>query len=205
MKKILLTLFTFTMLISPVFSQEQLNDTSVEPVEEKTQVEDEKTNSTTSINKYFELELKRGTQNPLTKTIPFTVYVTPKINSSKTQILWNVPAVFDVERKHSEFVSLTKGQTYSFSASLTPQKSGSYEVSVNVISWQTDSNKANSADYKLVIDKSLTVQPVDTMYTVYIILFIVGVIGVFVLLFFLIKKGANVLTKKAKSWLTPHY
>ncbi len=127
MKKILLTLFTFTMLISPVFSQEQLNDTSVEPVEEKTQVEDEKTNSTTSINKYFELELKRGTQNPLTKTIPFTVYVTPKINSSKTQILWNVPAVFDVERKHSEFVSLTKGQTYSFSASLTPQKSGSYE------------------------------------------------------------------------------
>ena len=205
MKKILLTLFTFTMLISPVFSQEQLNDTSVEPVEEKTQVEDEKTNSTTSINKYFELELKRGTQNPLTKTIPFTVYVTPKINSSKTQILWNVPAVFDVERKHNEFVSLTKGQTYSFSASLTPQKSGSYEVSVNVISWQTDSNKANSADYKLVIDKSLTVQPVDTMYTVYIILFIVGVIGVFVLLFFLIKKGANVLTKKAKSWLTPPY
>ena len=205
MKKILLTLFTFTMLISPVFSQEQLNDTSVEPVEEKTQVEDEKTNSTTSINKYFELELKRGTQNPITKTIPFTVYVTPKINSSKTQILWNVPAVFDVERKHNEFVSLTKGQTYSFSASLTPQKSGSYEVSVNVISWQTDSNKANSADYKLVIDKSLTVQPVDTMYTVYIILFIVGVIGVFVLLFFLIKKGANVLTKKAKSWLTPPY
>jgi len=205
MKKILLTLFTFIMLISPVFSQEQLNDTSVEPVEEKTQVEDEKTNSTTSINKYFELELKRGTQNPLTKTIPFTVYVTPKINSSKTQILWNVPAVFDVERKHNEFVSLTKGQTYSFSASLTPQKSGSYEISVNVISWQTDSNKANSADYKLVIDKSLTVQPVDTMYTVYIILFIVGVIGVFVLLFFLIKKGANVLTKKAKSWLTPPY
>ena len=205
MKKILLTLFTFTMLISPAFSQEQLNDTSVEPVEEKTQVEDEKTNSTTSINKYFELELKRGTQNPITKTIPFTVYVTPKINSSKTQILWNVPAVFDVERKHNEFVSLTKGQTYSFSASLTPQKSGSYEVSVNVISWQTDSNKANSADYKLVIDKSLTVQPVDTMYTVYIILFIVGVIGVFVLLFFLIKKGANVLTKKAKSWLTPPY
>ncbi len=38
---------------------------------------------------------------------------------------------------------------------------------------------ASSADYKLVIDKSLTVQPVDTMYTVYIILFIVGVIGVF--------------------------
>ena len=55
MKKILLTLFTFTMLISPVFSQEQLNDTSVEPVEEKVQVEDKETNTTTSINKYFEL------------------------------------------------------------------------------------------------------------------------------------------------------
>jgi len=205
MKKILLTLLTFTMLISPVFSQEQLNDASAEPVEEKIQIEDKETNTTTSINNYFELELKRGTQNPITKTIPFTVYVTPKINSSKTQILWNVPTVFDVERKHNEFVSLTKGQTYSFSASLTPQKSGSYEVSVNVISWQTDSNKSNSADYKLVIDKSLTVQPVDTMYTVYIILIIVGIIGVFVLLFFLIKKAANVLIKKAKSWLTPPY
>ena len=162
MKRILLTLLTFTMLISPVFSQEQLNDASAEPVEEKIQIEDKETNTTTSINNYFELELKRGTQNPITKTIPFTVYVTPK-------------------------------------------KSGSYEVSVNVISWQTDSNKSNSADYKLVIDKSLTVQPVDTMYTVYIILIIVGIIGVFVLLFFLIKKAANVLIKKAKSWLTPPY
>lgn len=205
MKRILLTLLAFTMLISPVFSQEQLNDASAEPVEEKVEVEDKETNTTTSINKYFELELKRGTQNPITKTIPFTVYVTPKINSSKTQILWNVPTVFDVERKHNEFVSLTRGQTYSFSASLTPKKSGSYEVSVNVISWQTDSNKSNSANYKLVIDKSLTVQPVDTMYTVYIILIIVGIVGVFVLLFFLIKKAANVLTKKAKSWLTPPY
>jgi len=43
------------------------------------------------------------------------------------------------------------------------------------------------------------------MYTVYIILIIVGIIGVFVLLFFLIKKAANVLIKKAKSWLTPPY
>jgi hypothetical protein len=36
MKKNITYTFTFTMLISPAFSQEQLNDTSVEPVEEKT-------------------------------------------------------------------------------------------------------------------------------------------------------------------------
>ena len=196
MKKIFVALFALTILITPVFAQQELTNTEIEI---------EETQATTSTDQYFVLELKKGTQNPITKKIPFTIYITPNINSSKTQILWDVPSVFNIEKKHKEFVSLTKGQTYSFSASLTPNKSGLYEVSVNVISWQTDSNKSNSANYNIAIDKSLTVQPVDTMYYIYILLFILGIIGVSILLFLLIKKGATILAKKAKTWLTPPY
>lgn len=196
MKKVIFALFIFSIFIIPVFAQQELTNSETEI--EETQV-------TTSTDQYFVLELKKGTQNPITKKIPFTVYITPNINSSKTQILWNVPTVFNVERKHNEFVSLTKGQTYSFSSSLTPKKLGLYEVSVNVISWQTDSNKSNSVSYNIAIDKSLTVQPVDTMYYIYILLFVLIVAGICVLLFFLIKKISTILANKAKTWLTPPY
>lgn len=196
MKKIIFALFIFSIFIIPAFAQQELTNS-------ETEIED--TQITTSTDQYFVLELKKGTQNPITKKIPFTVYITPNINSSKTQILWNVPAVFNVEKKHNEFVSLTKGQTYSFSSSLTPKKLGLYEVTVNVISWQTDSNKSNSVSANIAIDKSLTVQPVDTMYYIYILLFVLIVAGICVLLFFLIKKISTILANKAKTWLTPPY
>ncbi len=204
MKKILLTLFTIFLFSSTVLAQElDLIDTSLESEEQVENVVDEKTTKTSS--PYFELELTRGAQNPLTKKIPLKVIITPKINSSRTQILWNVPTVFTVHKDHNEFVSLNKGQTYTYTASLEPNKEGPYNISVNVISWQVDSNKSNSADISLTISKSLVVTPIDTMYYVYILLYVLLAISIIAILAFLISKGIKILVKKAKIWFTPPY
>ncbi len=200
-------LFITTLLLlssTTVFAQDQLLiDTQLE--NETVQIEDEKTHTVTSSNQYFELELKKGTQNPFTKTIPFTVRITSKIDSSKTQILWNVPTVFKVNKNHNEFVSLKRDQSYTFSATLKPEREGNYDISVNVISWQYDSNKSNSANYNISLDESLVIQPVEAMYTLYIILFIIGILGGTALIVFLIIKGVKILTQKAKVWFTPPY
>lgn len=196
MKKILLTLLAFLLLSGVALAQQSDN------IENDLVID---TNTSETSSQYFNIELKKGVQNPITKKIPFKIVITPKINSSKTQILWNVPTVFTVTKNHSEFVSLIRDQTYTYSALLKPNKEGSYNISVNVVSWQTDSNKSNSADTNITLNKSLIVSPIETMYIVYIFLIVLLVAGIATLIIFLLSKGIKLLVKKAKIWFTPPY
>lgn len=208
MKKLLISISI--LLLSFTFLNAQENDTEITQQqvvlqEESIQISDEDSNSTISTNQYFELELKRGIQSPLTKEIPFTLYITPKIDSSKTQILWNVPTSFTLDKNHDEFVSLNKDETYSYSVSLKPEKEGSFDIAVNVISWQFNSNKSNSVNYNISLNKSLVVQPVDTIYTIFVILIILGVLLLLALSVYIVKKSLNFFIKKIKIWLTPPF
>lgn len=204
MRKFFYILLLLSLFPSPLFAQEDLSIDDTQ-ISESVQTEDEQTHTVTSVNQYFVLELKRGIQNPLNKRIPFTVYITPKIDSSRTQILWNVPTIFEVDLRHPEFVSLQKDQTYSFTSTFKPERSGSYDISVNIISWQFDSNKSNSANYNISIGDNLVVQPVDTMYYVYILLIILAFVGGCALLVFTVIKLIKLGSKKVKAWLTPPY
>ena len=203
MKKFLLALTIISTFSSTIFAQQPNIEDSLQ--KEEVIMENTSEEKPLTSSQYFEIELIRGTQNPITKKIPLNVVITPKINSSKTQILWNIPTVFTITKNHSEFVSLNKGQTYTFKASLEPKKSGRYNVSVNVISWQTDSNKANSSSININLSNSLVVTPIETMYIVYIIIYVLLFIGVIGLLAFLLSKGIKILVKKAKIWFTPPY
>lgn len=204
MKKIILLLFTMFIFSSSILAQESDTiDTNLENEQQVENIVDDKTIRTSS--PYFELEFVRGAQNPLTQKIPLKVTITPKINSSRTQILWNVPTVFEVNTNHPEFVSMNKGQTYTYTASIKPIKEGPYSISVNVISWQADSNKSNSADLSITINKSLIVTPIDTMYYIYILIYVLIAVGIVALLVFLISKGIKTVVKRAKIWFTPPF
>ena len=167
------------------------------------ELEDENPNTSITSNDYFYLELTKNTQNPFNKKISFTINITPKIDSPKTQIIWSTPSVFTVEKEHSDFVSLSKGETYSYSAKLNPNKEGTYTLSVNVVSWQYNSNKSASVDYNMTINKSLILQPVDSTFIITLVLFILGVIGGSALLIYISIKSIKKLAIKAKIWLTP--
>ncbi len=208
MKKLLITIFILVLSFTLLNAQEsdlELSEPQVQLEQESVQISDEKKNTVTSTNQYFDLELKKGIQSPLTKKIPFTIYITPKIDSSKTQILWNIPTSFVLEKNHSEFVSLNRGETYSYSATLKPEEEGSFDIAVNVISWQYNSNKSNSVNYNISLNKSLVIQPVDTMYTILVILLILGVLLLTALFIYILKKSITFFTKKIKVWLTPPF
>ncbi len=203
MKKIFFTLFLLFFLTIPIFAQETEMDLLNEEVEIKNQVTDIENSTVTSTNQYFKLELKRGVQSPITKKIPFTVYITPKMDSPKTQITWNIPTSFKLEQKHEEYVSLKKDQTYSFSASAKPEQKGTYDITVNVISWQYNTNKSNSAYYNITLDKSLVIQPLDPKYTLLLLLFVFGVLVASGALIFVLIKSLKIIIKKVKVWITP--
>lgn len=185
MKKILLLTLLLLLNISPILAQEE--------------------EGIVSSNAYFDLRLTRGVQSPINKSIPFTVYITPKIDSPRTQILWDVPTVFNLKTKHTEFVNLEKGKTYKYSASLTPDRDGAFNIAVNVISWQHDTNKTNTVKETITIGKGLTIQPPDARYTTGLIIFVLAVIlGIVGFLFALVKIIQHFITD-IKKWLTPPY
>ncbi len=200
MKKILLTLLILSFSFNFAFAQD-IDDTTLN--EEETLVDSEE--EPVSKNAYFDLELIRGTQNPLNREIPFTIRITPKLDSPKTQILWDIPIVFTLKTKHSEFVSLEQGKTYSYSATIKPQREGSYNIVVNVISWQHDTNKTNSVRDTLTLNRGLTVQPADPQYTLMVLLIIAGVLILSGISIFVLVKVVKKSITKLKKWLTPPF
>jgi len=187
MKNILLVLQLLTVLLVPssvIFAQEQEL-------------------STETSTQYFDLSITRDIQSAWNKSVPYTVNITPKIDSERTQILWDAPTAISVTPKHSEFVDLTQGQTYTFKANIKPEKSGSYEISVNVISWQHDTNYTNSVSDLITFDSDLQISPQDANYIYAVLtkyLIIIALIG-------LLTWGIVIFSKKGikslKTWLTP--
>lgn len=208
MKKAILSLIIFLLLPLNIFAQEdgityeEYKQVSND-IENTQESEDTESSNTLTNNDYFQLELIRKVQSPFNKKIPFEIKITPKIDSPKTQIIWNTQSVFTVEKDHPEFVSLLKDQTYTYSAKLIPNKEGTYNISVTVVSWQFNSNKSASVNYSITLSKSHLVQPIDTLYIVYNLLLVLGILGVSALVLYLIMKSIKTLVKRARIWLTP--
>ena len=197
MKKSLLTLLILLLSFNLSFAQMEGNGTQGDQI-----VTDEEP---TSKNAYFDLKLTRGSQNPLNREIPFTITITPKLDSPKTQILWDVPTVFTLKTKHTEFVSLEEGKTYTYSATIKPQREGAYNIVVNVISWQYDTNKTNSVKDTVTLDEGLTVQPMDTQYILTILLLVAGILIISGISIFVLIKVIKKSILKLRRWLTPPF
>lgn len=160
-------------------------------------------NTTKVTNRYFDLTLERKPQSAFGKHIPYVLTIVPHLNSTETQILWNTPSTLEASPKHEEYVSLREGETYSFKANIKPLKSGTYDFSVSVISWQHDTNYTNSIDDSITLSRNLVLQPISDEYTTWNIVKVVG----FLILFAALCYISIVLVKKymikAKRWLTP--
>ena len=187
MKKMLIVLQILLILLIPsfkVFAQE-------EEVVTKTSTQ------------YFDLSITRGIQSAWNNSVVYTITITPKIDSEKTQILWDAPTALKITPRHNEFVNLMRDQSYTFKANVKPQRSGSYEVSVNVISWQHDVNYTNSVSDIITFDSNLHVTPQDQNYIYGVIVkylvvaILIGLLGWAITIFS--KKGIESL----KKWLTP--
>ncbi len=191
MKNIILFVATILLMgVTPLFAQDSEN----------------KLIPTSSVNtKYFELSLLRTSQNPLTKSISYTLNIKPLIDSTETEILWNTDLSMIVTPHHKRFVSLKKGEVVSVKATVKPKASGTHDVEVSVISWQHDTNYTDSSKETITLSKDLVIQPVSSEYStsvilMYVAILIISGVGIFVVIK-LVKKGSQ----KAKKWLTPPY
>lgn len=192
----------------------ELNQSSVEPIpletdelEDEEEAESEETvvdeHTKKSSNLYFDLTLERGPQTPFGNYVPYTLTITPHIDSTRTQILWNMPATLESVPKHEEFVSMQSNQDYVFEGRVKPLREGTYDFSISVISWQHDTNYTNAISDTLVFNGNLVLQPVSSHYQLLNVLRYSGI----AILFIAILVGTVIVVKKytvkAKKWLTP--
>lgn len=197
MKKYLsLFLTIFFLLIPPAlaFAQDSSEAT------QQTQVDE---NTTKITNNYFDLTLTEGFQSPLDKSITYTLTVVPHINSDKTQIIWSVPASFSSNANNNSFVSLTAETTYTYKVKVKPTVSGSYNITVSVISWQYDTNYTNSISDDITLNNSLVSTPVSEVYIFSTIAEALVILGLSALAIWGGIKFTKQLMVKAKKWLTP--
>jgi hypothetical protein len=165
--------------------------------------QEEEESNLTATTQYFDISMERISQSAFTKAVTYVIYVTPKIDSSRTQVLWDAPTSIEINPKHKEFVDMYRGQTYELKAKVKAKRSGTYEISVNLIAWQHDTNYTNSVSDLITFNNDLVATPISPSYTYsliakYLIIAIVTGLSIWGLVVFG-KKGLNAL----KKWLTP--
>lgn len=207
MKKIIVSLLLTALLSVPFVSvvrAEGSDGTTVDTTSEnfslETQVDE---NTTKTTNKYFDLTLSEGLQSPLDKSITYTLTIVPHIDSSKTQITWDSSSTIKITPKHNDFVSVSKGEEYTYKAKIRPTVSGVYKINVSVVSWQYDTNYTNTVNNSLTLSSGLVSQPITPEYTILVVIEIVVILGISALAIWGGIELSKQFLKKTKVWLTP--
>lgn len=156
---------------------------------------------TDGVSSLFEIETAVGTQSVLSGTVPVYVYVKPKIDSTRAQLVWFVPRGLKAVTETEKWFSMEEDVGQTFMLEVEPQASGKYEIIVDVTAWRYDTNYVGTAKIDLEIDESLHVTPITGDYRRNQILLVVGGIvggaGAAFGLYFLGKFGY----RKFKEWL----
>ena len=209
---LLITLFLALITVLTLSPISANDDIPIEDIETAKEYEETDETSVDTIideytklseNRYFDLTLERGPQTPFGQYVPYTLTITPHLDSPKTQILWNMPTTIEAYPKHDEFVSLEKDQTYVFEGRIKPLRGGIYDFSISVISWQYDTNYTNSVGDNVVFSNNLVLQPVSSHYQWMNVLKFASIFVGFAIVIIVTVIVVNKYTKKAKTWLTP--
>lgn len=183
MKKLLISLILLVSLLSPTLLLAQEAD-----------------NTTT---RYFDISMRQLGQSGWNKAVTYAIYVTPKLDSPRTQILWDSASAIEISPRHSEFVDLYRNETYTFKAKVKPKRSGTYEISANLIAWQYDTNYSSSVSDNVTFNSNLIVEPIETKYTLEVITkYLVITLIIAGLIVASVVYGKKSI-KSLKKWLTP--
>ncbi len=152
---------------------------------------------------YFDVDVKIGTQSPWTKSVPLYVTFRSNITAKRVEISWDAPDGVEIKRRHPQFISVQKGEEYSFRAVAKPSTSGTFNISGNIIDWEVDTNYASSDSVTVTFDKDLVTVPETPGYSgavivrglIILLMVLAGLAG----LYFAGKIGL----KKLLQWLQP--
>ena len=212
LKKILQIVFVTLLLATngvSVFAVESekesrsTNTLTIQDITSNLKTIDEFTHQTE--NEYFTLQLSQKGQSPFTGEVTYELLITPHLTSKDTQIRWFVPSTIEIKSQENIFQPMQEEYTYKVVGKFKPLKEGTYQINAQVVSWQHDTNYANSISDTIIISDDLLAQPVSTSYKLllalkYALTFL-GIAGGAVLLYFLFKKNFW----RIKDWFTPPY
>lgn len=100
---------------------------------------------------------------------------------------------------------MQEGKTYTVKANIKPLREGTYEITASVISWQHDTNYANTINDTLTFDESLVLQPSSTRYKVMSVVKYIILVLAIIAACFGIAKLIKKFMPKIKEWFTPPY
>jgi hypothetical protein len=158
---------------------------------------------TVTSSEFFSIELFAGTQSPWSKRVPVTIKFRSNRDAEKTEISWDAPTGVQVIEKHPQFISVTKGEVYTYSALIAPQTSGTYNIAVNVTAWEVNTNYTSSSNITLKFDDALVADEDDPGYkTASLIKTIsLGLLGIIVVV--IAAFGVKLGFEKLREWLKP--
>ncbi len=205
-KQIFNTLLALLILLTTrtsTFANGDLQDSNIDAPEseidiqiENTETDYENSDEYGIINP-FDIKIKIGTQNPLTKRIPLIVTVTPNIDTERVEITWDSRYGLDFSNSFAQYLKLEKDLPYEFKSTLIPEEPGSYTLTVNVTEWSYGKNYTSSEDVSLTLSENLVATPPTEGYGIAQLIMLLGLLVAFVVFIFLL----IILGKKAMAWL----
>ncbi len=192
-KKVLLTTFFFILfcLLKTVFSQASPTLTPPSP--------------TTSNSQYFTVNYEIGRQSVWNKSVPLNVYITPKNDYTRVEIIFDHGTMTDVKYKGKPYFPVKAGQTYQVQGKIHPKEKGLHHITINAIAWEHNTNYTSSASAVVNIDENLEIIPQTQEYKILNVLkyvfLVTAIIGVIGMSYFIGKKNSV----KIKKWLEPEF
>ncbi len=112
----------------------------------------------------FDTTVEFGTQSAWNKKIPLKITVKANIDSSRTQIDFIIPAGIKIEKGFDDFFPMAAGQTVELDATIIPENKGFFEIKINTIAWQSNTNLSSSSVFNIEIAEDLTTIPKTSNY-----------------------------------------
>ena len=149
----------------------------------------------------FEVVSEIGTQKVFGGAIPLTIHILPKIDSSKAEVLWDVPRGLTTGDETDRWFTMVEDSPRSFTIDVLPSKSGRYVVVVDVTAWRYDTNYVASVEFDFVIDNDLHVTPAQPEYVRNRTIYSIGMIVGGALAAGLLVIGVKFGIRKYRSWM----
>jgi hypothetical protein len=158
---------------------------------------------TVTSSEFFTIELFTDTQSPWTRNVPITLKFRANRDSEKTGITWDSPAGVRIVEKHPQFVSVTKGEVYTYNAVASPETAGTYNIAVNVTAWEVKTNYTSSTNITLKFDENLVRDPAGPDYGTAVLIRNVVLALVAIVVLGAAAYGAKLGFGRLKEWLKP--
>lgn len=161
--------------------------------------QDEKNTEITGDTDVISVSTELGLQSVITGKIPLIIRITPKIDSSKAQVRWDLPRGLDTSSPEDVWFEMQEGVTREFRIEVSPASAGRYKTVVDVTAWRYDTNYVSSAAFLFEIDEKLHITPAPDGYVRNLMIYrgTLAVLSLFAIIgmFFAVKFGIRYFRK----------